>query len=233
MTVIQTVMGDCQFILVFFRLLLLWIQLWSLPVAEILFSNVLLQCAAVESANLCIFGCATISAGSCQFTSACSWIWWVAFVCCMTDVFRVRLWARIWNMAGNLVVYVEIYLYRKDKCILWIIWQSSLIWFVILAEGAVALPVTLSGGALFASWKLLQFPSSLIVKVILAIFMRASAQLCQDFVRGCYTTLWDWCKPRHTCSIYATTSKHACACSSIFTYAYTVLHVCLWAYTCI
>ena len=95
MTVIQTVMGDCQFILVFFRLLLLWIQLWSLPVAEILFSNVLLQCAAVESANLCIFGCATISAGSCQFTSACSWIWWVAFGCCMTDVFRVRLWARI------------------------------------------------------------------------------------------------------------------------------------------
>lgn len=36
--------------------------------------------------------------------------------------------------------------------------------------------MTLSGGALFASWKLLQFPSSLIVKVILAIFTRASAQ---------------------------------------------------------
>jgi hypothetical protein len=32
------------------------------------------------------------------------------------------------------------------------------------------------GDALFASWKLLQFPSSLIVKVILAIFRRASAQ---------------------------------------------------------
>ena len=46
----------------------------------------------------------------------------------------------------------------------------------ILAEGAIALPVTLSGGVLFASWKLLQFPSSLIVKVILAIFMGASAQ---------------------------------------------------------
>ena len=46
----------------------------------------------------------------------------------------------------------------------------------ILAEGAIALSVTLSGGALFASWKLLQFLSSLIVKVILAIFMRASAQ---------------------------------------------------------
>ena len=45
----------------------------------------------------------------------------------------------------------------------------------ILAEGAIAI-VTLSGGALFASWKLLQFPSSLIVKVILAIFMGASAQ---------------------------------------------------------
>ena len=48
--------------------------------------------------------------------------------------------------------------------------------FCILAEGAIALSVTLSGGALFASWKLLQFPSSLIVKVILAIFMGASAQ---------------------------------------------------------
>ena len=47
---------------------------------------------------------------------------------------------------------------------------------IILAEGAIALSVTLSGGALFASWKLLQFPSSLIVKVILAIFMGASAQ---------------------------------------------------------
>lgn len=46
----------------------------------------------------------------------------------------------------------------------------------ILAEGAIALSVTLSGGALFASWKLLQFPSSLIVKVILAIFSGASAQ---------------------------------------------------------
>ena len=46
----------------------------------------------------------------------------------------------------------------------------------ILAEGAIALSVTLSGGVLFASWKLLQFPSSLIVKVILAIFMGALAQ---------------------------------------------------------
>ena len=47
----------------------------------------------------------------------------------------------------------------------------------ILAEGAMTLPVTLSGGVLFASWKLLQFLSSLIVKVILAIFTGASAQL--------------------------------------------------------
>ena len=46
----------------------------------------------------------------------------------------------------------------------------------ILAEGAMALPVTLSGGVLCASWKLLQFLSSLTVKVILAIFMWASAQ---------------------------------------------------------
>ena len=35
--------------------------------------------------------------------------------------------------------------------------------------------MTLSRGALFASWKLLQFPSSLIVKVFLAIFTRASS----------------------------------------------------------
>ena len=52
---------------------------------------------------------------------------------------------------------------------------------IILAEGARALSVTLSGGALFASWKLLQFPSSLIVKVILAIFRRASAQRLDSF----------------------------------------------------
>ena len=29
---------------------------------------------------------------------------------------------------------------------------------IILAEGAMTLPVTLSRGVLFASWKLLQFP---------------------------------------------------------------------------
>ena len=51
----------------------------------------------------------------------------------------------------------------------------------ILAEGAIALLVTLSGSALFASWKLLQFPSRLIVKVIRAIFKRASAQLYFGF----------------------------------------------------
>jgi len=54
--------------------------------------------------------------------------------------------------------------------------QTSDIMSGILAEGAMTLPVTLSGGVLFASWKLLQFPSSLIVKVILAIFTGASAQ---------------------------------------------------------
>ena len=52
----------------------------------------------------------------------------------------------------------------------------------ILAEGAIAVPVTLSGGVLFASWKLFQFLSSLIVKVILAIFMRASAQHAKQVV---------------------------------------------------
>ena len=46
----------------------------------------------------------------------------------------------------------------------------------ILAEGATVPSVTLSGGALFASWQLLQFLSSLIAKVSLAIFRRASAQ---------------------------------------------------------
>ena len=53
---------------------------------------------------------------------------------------------------------------------------------IILAEGAIALSVTHSGGALFASWKLFQFPSSLIVKVILAIFMGASAQHLQNTI---------------------------------------------------
>ena len=57
------------------------------------------------------------------------------------------------------------------------IYVSWLRELAILAEGAIALSVTHSGGVLFASWKLLQFPSSLIVKVILAIFMGASAQL--------------------------------------------------------
>ena len=101
-------------------------------------------------------------------------------------------------------------------CIVWILWQWSLKRFVILAEGAVALPVTLSGGALFASWKLLQFPSSLIVKVILAIFMRASAQLCQDFLCICFSLLSDCCKARDRCSISSNTSKHTCACSSLY-----------------
>ena len=59
----------------------------------------------------------------------------------------------------------------------------------ILAEGAIALSVTLSGGALFASWKLLQFPSSLIVKVILAIFMGASAQRAAFYP---YLTSWQF-----------------------------------------
>ena len=47
----------------------------------------------------------------------------------------------------------------------------------ILAERAIALPVTLSTGPLFANWKLFQPLSNLIVKVILAICMRVSAQL--------------------------------------------------------
>ena len=47
----------------------------------------------------------------------------------------------------------------------------------ILAEGAIALSVTLSGGALLASRKLLRFLSSLIANAILALFfMRAPAQ---------------------------------------------------------
>ena len=59
---------------------------------------------------------------------------------------------------------------RQEKSVLTFLFTR------ILAEGAIALSVTLSGGALFASWKLLQFPSSLIVKFILAIFMGVSAQ---------------------------------------------------------
>ena len=64
-------------------------------------------------------------------------------------------------------------------------WHSYLSYITsILAEGAIALSVTLSGGALFASWKLLQFLSSLTVKVILAIFMWASAQPIQLWYSG-------------------------------------------------
>ena len=63
--------------------------------------------------------------------------------------------------------------YVSPSAINWHCFATS---WLILAEGAIALLVTLSGSALFASWKLLQFLSSLIVKVILAIFMRASAQ---------------------------------------------------------
>ena len=85
---------------------------------------------------------------------------------------------------------------------------SNLVKDAILAEGARALSVTLSGGALFASWKLLQFPSSLIVKVILAIFRRASAQ---HVVFAKYVPAWNCvaslaCSPM-TCKICACTSK--------------------------
>jgi len=46
----------------------------------------------------------------------------------------------------------------------------------ILAEGAITLPVTVSGGLFIRNRKQFQLPSSLIVKVILADFMRALAQ---------------------------------------------------------
>ena len=47
----------------------------------------------------------------------------------------------------------------------------------IRVEGAIVLPVTLSGGVQFASWKVVQCLLSVTVKVILVVFMRASAQL--------------------------------------------------------
>ena len=88
----------------------------------------------------------------------------------------------------------------------------------ILAEGAMTLPVTLSGGVLFASWKLLQFLSSLIVKVILAIFMRASAQYMQDLPSGeskcIYTNKYTWIRKIDF-------SKHA----SIDTHVYIYVHL--------
>ena len=68
--------------------------------------------------------------------------------------------------------------YVSPSAINWHCFATS---WLILAEGAIALLVTLSGSALFASWKLLQFPSRLIVKVIRAIFKRASAQLYFGF----------------------------------------------------
>ena len=77
----------------------------------------------------------------------------------------------------------------------------------ILAEGAIALSVTHSGGALFASWKLLQFPSSLIVKVILAIFMGASAQHSYCLTR--YALSWNKNDSKF-CSIHVPSTKTPC-----------------------
>ena len=48
----------------------------------------------------------------------------------------------------------------------------------ILAEGAIARSVTLSGGALFATSKLFKFTSNLTVKVILAILMGFRPTCC-------------------------------------------------------
>ncbi len=45
--------------------------------------------------------------------------------------------------------------------------------------------MTFCGRAMFASWKLLQFQSSLIVKIILAIFMRALAQQLAIVFNAC------------------------------------------------
>ena len=47
---------------------------------------------------------------------------------------------------------------------------------IILAEGAIAVPVTRSGGALFANCKTIQILSCLIVNGILVIVKRASVQ---------------------------------------------------------
>ena len=62
----------------------------------------------------------------------------------------------------------------------------------ILAEGAIALSVTLSGGALVANLKLFQVLSSLIVKVILAICMRASDQ---SSISSAAMSLWGEVEP--------------------------------------
>ena len=51
----------------------------------------------------------------------------------------------------------------------------------ILAEGAIALPMTLSGNVLLAIYKLFLFLSNFIVNVILAILMGASAQPPADW----------------------------------------------------
>ena len=69
--------------------------------------------------------------------------------------------------------------------------RSRVEWLVvaavgILAEGAIAWSMTLCGGVLFASWKLLQFPSSCSLVDSLAIFDRASAQ------RTIYLCYWKW-----------------------------------------
>ena len=79
--------------------------------------------------------------------------------------------------------------------------ESVLIFFFvrILAERAIVLTVTLSGGALFANWKLYQIPSSLIVKVIIAFVggrvvssLKGCSSICFEMY-GIFSGMFHFC----------------------------------------
>ena len=87
----------------------------------------------------------------------------------LCDLKPDEIW-KVWHMRGVVGVHLVF-------CASWI--HQAV---VILAEGAIALSVTLSGDALFASWKLLQFPSSLTSRSFLQFLWGLRPNYC---VIGC------------------------------------------------
>ena len=69
----------------------------------------------------------------------------------------------------------------------------------------MALSVTLSGGALFASWHICHFLSSLIVKANLAIVMRVSPHTSVDHISP-------MAGPIHICIYVCMCIIHICVC---------------------
>ena len=122
--------------------------------------------------------CVCVCVCVCLFVSVCVYV-------CVVCVVKFVVWVAACCWYDGLgIVFAAAFGLRVAGDPQWCEWGSTHhldhSYICILAEGAIALSVTLSGGALFASWKLLQFPSSLIVKVILAIFSGASAQQWQQ-----------------------------------------------------